>query len=172
MLFKNFYPKEWVDSAYSIDYTALYSEGYRGIIFDIDNTLVEHGADASEEAIKLFDSLKNIGYNICLLSNNKKPRVERFNKDVNVNYIFQAQKPISKNYLAAAVMMRTSIKHTLCIGDQIFTDIYGANKTGIYSILVKPISKKEVLQVRLKRKLEAIVLFFYKRKLRKLKKEK
>lgn len=170
MFFDKFYPDEWRDSAYNIDYEALYTEGYRGIIFDIDNTLVEHGADANEAAIRLFDRIKNIGFEICLLSNNKKPRVERFNKDVNVNYIFQAQKPISKNYLAAAMMMRTSINSTICIGDQIFTDIYGANKTGINTILVRPISKKEILQVRLKRKLEAIVLFFYKRKRKKMKK--
>ena len=88
-MLESFFPDEWVESAYSIDYEGYFEAGYRGLIFDIDNTLVPHGADADERAIALFDRLKKIGFDICLLSNNKKPRVERFNKDVNVNYIFK-----------------------------------------------------------------------------------
>ena len=70
-----FYPKRIADSAYVIDYKNLYKEGYRGIIFDIDNTLVEHGADASERAIKLINKLKAMGFKICLISNNNEERV-------------------------------------------------------------------------------------------------
>lgn len=166
-MFQKFYPDEYVDSTYGIDFEAYYNMGYRGVIFDIDNTLVPHGADADERAIKLFEDLKKIGFSICLLSNNKKTRVERFNEDVNVNYIFKAGKPASKNYYVAAMMMRTTIPTTLFVGDQVFTDVYGANGAGIYTILVKPIDKKEEIQIVLKRKLEKIVLFFYKRKLKK-----
>ena len=70
---------------------------------------------------------------ICLLSNNKKARVERFNKDVNVKYIFKAQKPYSRNYYAAAMKMHFSVKSVLCVGDQLFTDIYGGNLAGIHT---------------------------------------
>ena len=161
------YPDEWIDSTYSIDFEAYYRHGYRGIIFDIDNTLVPHGADADERAIELFTRLKNIGFQICLLSNNKKPRVERFNKDVNVKYIFKAQKPYHKNYYIAAMLMRLSVGSCLCVGDQLFTDIYGANRSGIHTILVNPIGPHEEIQIVLKRKLEAIVLHFYKKKLKK-----
>lgn len=166
MLFERFFPKEYVESTYSIDFEKMYEKGFRGIIFDIDNTLVPHGADATPEAIELFEKLKRTGFDICLLSNNKKPRVERFNKDVNVKYIFKAQKPITKNYLAAAIMMRCRPSETICVGDQIFTDIHGANKSGIYSILVKPVSKINPFQVKLKRILEKPVLLSYLNKVR------
>lgn len=165
-LWSNLYPDEWIDSTYSIDFEEYYKAGYRGIIFDIDNTLVPHGADADERAIELIAKLKAIGFQICLLSNNKKPRVERFNKDINVNYIFKAQKPYHKNYYIAAMMMRLSVSSVICIGDQLFTDIYGANESQMHTILVNPIDSKEEIQIVLKRKLEAIVLHFYKKHLR------
>lgn len=165
-IFKYLYPDEWVDSTYSIDFEDYYSKGFRGVIFDIDNTLVPHGADADERAIELINRLKKTGYKICLLSNNKKARVERFNKDVDVNYIFKAQKPYHKNYYIASMKMRLSVGSVLCIGDQIFTDIWGGNKSDLHTILVKPINPKEEIQIVLKRKLESIVLFFYKRSLK------
>ncbi|MBQ3912312.1 MAG: YqeG family HAD IIIA-type phosphatase [Lachnospiraceae bacterium] len=165
--FSYLFPDEWIDSTYSINFEEYYKKGYRGIIFDIDNTLVPHGADADERAIELFTRLKAIGFQICLLSNNKKPRVERFNKDINVKYIFKAQKPYHKNYYIAAMLMRLSVGSCLCVGDQLFTDIYGANRSNIHTILVNPIDPHEEIQIVLKRKLEAIVLHFYKKKLAK-----
>ena len=165
-MFERFFPDEWVESAYSIDYEGYFEAGYRGLIFDIDNTLVPHGADADERAIALFDRLKKIGFDVCLLSNNKKHRVERFNKDVHAKYIFKAQKPYSRNYYAAAMNMRISVKSVLCIGDQLFTDIYGGNLALIHNILVNPIDKKEEFQVRLKRFLERPVMKFYKHSLK------
>ena len=73
-MFKVFYPDEYYDSAYSIDFEKLYREGYRGVIFDIDNTLVPHGAPADERSIAFFERLKEIGFEATLLSNNKEAR--------------------------------------------------------------------------------------------------
>ncbi len=87
------YPDEYLDSTYSIDFDQLYKEGYRGIIFDIDNTLVPHGAPADERAISLFTHLKELGFHCMLLSNNKEPRVKMFNDAVHVNYIYKAGNP-------------------------------------------------------------------------------
>ena len=70
-----FYPDEWLDSAYDIPYEQFYQKGMRGIIFDIDNTLVPHGAPADEQAVQLFERLRAIGFHTCLLSNNKEARV-------------------------------------------------------------------------------------------------
>ena len=86
-MFEKFYPDSYVESAYVIDYEGLYKKGYRGIIFDIDNTLVPHGAPADDRSIALFKRLKGIGYECLLLSNNKEPRVKMFNDAVHVNYI-------------------------------------------------------------------------------------
>ncbi len=163
-MFEKFYPDDYLSSTYVINFEKEYENGIRGLIFDIDNTLVEHGADADERAIKLFDRLKKIGFNICLISNNQKERVERFNKDVNVNYIYNAHKPSTKNYKKAMQIMDTNKETTLFVGDQLFTDVYGARRTGIKSYLVKPIDKKEEIQIVLKRYLEKIVLHFYKKR--------
>lgn len=158
-----------MDSTYEIDFDALYREGYRGIIFDIDNTLVPHGAPADERAKKLFAHLKELGFSCCLLSNNKEPRVKMFNDDVQVQYIFKAGKPKCFGYEKAMERMGTDRSNTLFVGDQIFTDIYGANRTGIRTIMVHYIHPKEEIQIVLKRKLEKIVLFFYRRYLKRTK---
>ncbi len=163
-MFRCLYPKEYMESTYDIDFAAYRAKGYRAVIFDIDNTLVEHGAPADERSMELIERLKALGYDIMLLSNNKEPRVKMFNDAVHVNYIYKAGKPRTKNYHAAMVMMGSDRKNTLFVGDQLFTDIWGANRAGIYSILVKPIDKKEEIQIILKRYLEKIVLHFYLKK--------
>lgn len=158
------YPREYMDSTYAIDFQEFYQKGYRGIIFDIDNTLVPHGAPADDRAISLFHSLHEMGYQTLMLSNNKEPRVKMFCDAVNAPYIYKAGKPNPKNYVAAMDKMGTTSDNTLFVGDQIFTDVWGANKADIYSILVKPIHPKEEIQIVLKRYLEKVVLFFYERK--------
>lgn len=162
-MFKSFYPDCYMDSTYEIDFDAYYEKGYRGVIFDIDNTLVPHGAPADERSKKLFAHLKELGYKVVLLSNNKEPRVKMFNDVVKVSYIFRANKPSVKNYVKAMEMMGTNKENTLFVGDQLFTDVWGAKRTGIHNVLVKPIDKKEEIQIVLKRYLEKIVLASYKR---------
>lgn len=162
-MFNKFFPDEYVASTYVIPFEKLYEEGYRGVIFDIDNTLVPHGEPADERAKALFDRLKAIGFESCLLSNNQEPRVKMFNEEVQTNYIFNAHKPSTKNYKHAMELMNTNCDNTLFIGDQLFTDVWGAKRTGIRNILVKPIHPKEEIQIVLKRYLEKIVLHFYKK---------
>lgn len=166
-MLKMFYPNEYLDSAYDIDFEKLAEEGYKGLIFDIDNTLVPHGAPADERAKALFARLKALGFECCLLSNNQLPRVRMFNKDVQVHFIENAHKPSRKNYILAMDKMGTNTRNTIFVGDQLFTDVYGANRTGIRTFLVKPIHPKEEIQIVLKRYLEKIVLYFYKRSLKK-----
>lgn len=163
-MFERFYPDVYLDSAYDIDYETLYEQGYRGIIFDIDNTLVPHGAPADERSIALFERLRHIGYESMLLSNNKEPRVKSFNDKVGSRYIYKANKPFPENYQKAMEQMKTTPETTLFVGDQLFTDVWGAKKAGIKTYLTKPIHPKEEIQIVLKRILERVVLFFYKRK--------
>jgi len=160
-MFKIFFPDKIEDSVYQIDFKQLYREGVRGVIFDIDNTLVEHGADADEQAENFFRKLKAAGFDACLLSNNKRLRVERFNHNIGVHAIWKAGKPASKSYFQAMKLMGTDLNSTLFIGDQLFTDVWGAKRIGMKNILVRPIGKKEEIQIVLKRYLEKIVLYFY-----------
>ena len=169
-MFDMFFPDRYIASTYVIDFEKLYEEGVRGLIFDIDNTLVPHGAPADKRAITLFERLKAIGFKCCLISNNQEPRVAMFNEPIQVDYVYDAHKPSTKNYKKAMEIMHTDTSNTIFIGDQLFTDVYGANRIGLYSFLVKPIHPKEEIQIVLKRYLEAVVLFFYRRQLRKEKK--
>ena len=166
-MFETFYPGNYVDSAYEIPYEKLYERGYRGIIFDVDNTLVPHGAPADKQAIELFERLRAIGFSTCILSNNKEPRVSPFADKVGSPYIFKGGKPSRKGYEGAMERMKTDRDTTFFVGDQLFTDVWGARRCGIYSILVQPIARREEIQIVLKRYLEKIVLASYKRTCRK-----
>lgn len=164
MIVEKFYPSEYVNSTYEIDFLNYYKKGIRGVLFDIDNTLVPHGAPADERAKKLFIHLRQIGMECCVISNNKEPRVKSFADAVGANYIFKADKPSKRGYQRAMQQMKTNANTTIFVGDQLFTDVWGARRCGIYSILVKPIHPKEEIQIVLKRYLEKIVLYFYQKK--------
>ena len=165
-MLQTFYPSTECNSTYDIDFQRMYDLGYRGIIFDIDNTLVPHGAPADEKAIALFEKLREIGFQTLLLSNNKEPRVKSFCEQVGSDYIFKAGKPKKTGYKKAMERMGTTKETTFFVGDQLFTDVWGAKRTGLYSVLVKPIHPKEEIQIVLKRYLERIALFFYHRSIK------
>lgn len=163
-IFEPFFPDEIQDSVHKINFRDWYDKGYRGVIFDIDNTLVAHGADADEKSIRLFEGLRKIGFETMLLSNNRQERVQRFNEPVGSRYIFKAGKPSAKNYLRAMEEMGTHRSNTLFVGDQLFTDVWGAKRLGIHTILVKPIDPREEIQIVLKRCLERLILYFYRKR--------
>ena len=158
-----FYPDEYKDSTYELDFEGYYKAGYRAVLFDIDNTLVPHGAPATEEAIALFERLRSIGLKACLISNNKIGRVKSFADAVGAYYIENAHKLSKKGYTKAMEEMGTTVQNTLFVGDELFTDVWGAKRCGIKSILVKPINPKEEIQIVLKRYPERLILFFYKK---------
>ena len=160
-IFKSLYPVQRAASTYDIDFQGLYDKGYRGLIFDIDNTLVGHGEPADERAVRLFDDLRTIGFDTCLISNNQEPRVAPFAKSVKSRYVFDAHKPSPGHYLKACELMGLEKDKVLFIGDQIFTDVWGANRAGIRSILVGRLYFHEEIQIHLKRILEKIVMAFY-----------
>ncbi len=162
-MIERFYPDRDAVTAYDIDYEKLYQQGYRGVIFDVDNTLVPHGAPADERALALFERLRQTGFQTVLLSNNKEPRVKSFSEQVGSLYIFKAGKPGTAGYERAMNLMNTDKDSTLFVGDQLFTDVWGAKRAGILSYLVNPIHPKEEIQIVLKRQLERVVLYFYRR---------
>lgn len=163
-LLSAFYPDEWYESTYSINYEAMYEKGYRGIVYDIDNTLVPHGAPADARAVQHFKRLQEKGFSFCLISNNQEPRVQPFAQAIGgAFYICNAHKPSAAAYCKAVEKMGLEKKQVFFVGDQIFTDVFGARRAGIFSILVNPIHPKEEIQIVLKRYLEKVVLFFYRK---------
>lgn len=162
-MFRRLYPTQDAESIYDINFADYHEKGYRAVLFDIDNTLAEHGAPATQKVIDFFNTLHTMGYETCLISNNKEPRVASFAGQVDSKYLYKAGKPSPEGYRKAMKICGTTKEDTLFVGDQLFTDVWGANRAGVYSILVKPIHPKEEIQIILKRRLEWIVLFFYRR---------
>ncbi|MBQ4065370.1 MAG: YqeG family HAD IIIA-type phosphatase [Clostridia bacterium] len=160
-MFKKYYPSQYINSVFDIDFQKLYDMGYRGILFDVDNTLVHHGEDSNERVDRLIDSVRKIGFKVILLSDNSRARLERFVQNTNCPFIEEAGKPDPTNYLRAVKELGISKPEAICIGDQIFTDICGANRSCIDSILVHFVQVKEKEWIGLRRYLEKLILTFY-----------
>lgn len=161
-MFELFYPYEYCGSVFSIDYRKLYDKGFRGILFDIDNTLVHHGDNSNPEIDALFRKIQSAGLKTLLLSNNDEDRIKRFIKNIDTPYICDADKPNAASYLKAIKILNIKREEALVVGDQIFTDILGANRSGIASILVKFIKLESEEKIGKRRYLEYLMLEFWK----------
>jgi HAD superfamily phosphatase (TIGR01668 family) len=157
-------PTAYFHSIYSIDFDLLYRRGFRGLILDIDNTLVPHDAKADRRAREFMEYVHDLGFDTCFLSNNKRERVLPFARACRSSFICKAGKPAPRAYYRAMRRMMTDRTDTLVIGDQIVTDIWGANMAGIPSILLDPINRHEEFQIVLKRFLEWPVRAVFRRR--------
>ncbi len=163
-MLKRFLPKDYKPTVFEIPFDRLYEQGYRGLIFDIDNTLSPNNIpEPTDDIINLMQHLKELGYKICLLSNNNEGRVELFNKKLNLFTVPNANKPGLGGMEKALKLMETAVTHTILVGDQIFTDMWCGNRIGMHTILVEPLSLTEEVLIRLKRFLEKPVMAKYKR---------
>lgn len=161
-MFKKLFPYEYVKSVFWIDFEKLRSLGFRAVIFDIDNTLVFQDEDATKEVEELFKKLHALGFKTAILSNNGKERVCRFLKNIDVPYVCKAYKPFKRGYRKVLSLLGVKGEECVFVGDQLFTDILGANRSGVPSILVSYI-KKDGAKPQLRRKLEERVLKKYKK---------
>lgn len=130
------------------------------VICDIDNTLVaDNDPDPDEYSTDFINRMKNENIGICLVSNNSRQRVESFNREYNLPFIYRARKPMTYKIKRAMKSLGASKGNTAFIGDQLFTDMVGANRAGIMSILVDPINiGKENAFFKLKRFFENKVI--------------
>ncbi|MDE7295533.1 MAG: HAD-IIIA family hydrolase [Oscillospiraceae bacterium] len=170
-MLKRFFPSYYAESVFAVDYDELYKKGCRGIIFDIDNTLVHHGDDSNEQVDELFRRIGRMGFKTVLLTDNDEERVVRFVKNIDSPYICDAGKPDPESFLKALDIMQLTKDKAVVIGDQIFTDILGANKAGIASILVNFVRLPEEKHIGKRRYLEKLILSFDRRKKRRKKRK-
>lgn len=159
-MIEKFYPCEYVKSVFDIKFKKLYDSGIKAVIFDIDNTLVFQDEDSTEETERLFSALHKLGLKTMILSNNNEERVRRFLRNIDSPYICKAYKPFRKGYLRALEMLAVEKEEAVFVGDQLFTDILGANRCGIRSILVRYIEKSGS-KPQLRRKFEKAILRSY-----------
>jgi uncharacterized protein len=144
VLFKKFIPHLRVDSIYDIDLDALWKSGVRGIITDLDNTLV--GADAPDATPELLEWLKKVeslGFKTVVVSNNNRLRVSAFAEPIKLPYIWRAKKPSTQAFRKAIKLLQLSPMEVVVLGDQLLTDVLGANRLGVKAILVAPIAPQD-----------------------------
>ncbi len=154
-----FVPDEWHASVYDIDLERLARRGVRGIILDLDNTLVAWGAaEAPAELRRWLEHVVSAGMKACIVSNNSSARVQAFASSLGVPAIPKAIKPRRGAFRRAMALMGTSPAETVVVGDQVFTDVFGAKRLGLFSILVEPVARREFIGTRLVRRLEALWL--------------
>lgn len=152
-------PDYYVKSVYDLDLDALYARGIRAIITDLDNTLVSW--DDPLPNAGLLEWLKKVqdkGFSVYIVSNNSQERVRKFAQAFGVPAISKAVKPRRRAFRMACEAMGVTLAETAVIGDQIFTDVLGGNRLGVFTILVVPVSDKEFIGTKIMRKLESLVL--------------
>lgn len=156
------FPKTYIKSVKNIDIDFLNKNNIKAIILDVDNTLIDYYKNMPEGTKEWCERLKNENIKFCIVSNsNKEQKVSNVAKTLNIPYIFFAKKPLKNGLKKAAKILKTDYENIAVVGDQIFTDVLGANRMKMYSILVEPILEKDLLITVLKRPIENFIIKKY-----------
>lgn len=159
-----FYPDIYAENIFKIDYEKLKDKGIKCLIFDLDNTLVPvKSSKASKEVKELFTSLKRKKFTVILMSNSLKKRVELFKKELKVPCFSFSMKPLKKNYKKVLKEYGFDMSEIACIGDQIMTDVWGANKMGFTSIFLDKMQEEDFKWTKLNRVFEKMILKHFNR---------
>jgi HAD superfamily phosphatase (TIGR01668 family) len=151
-------PRQVHRSIYDINLKSLWDKGYRYIIIDVDNTLTAwNNYNISQRLLDWILLAKKTGFGICLLSNSSQSKIQEFASKLGVISSPAGGKPFKRAFSNALDLLQANEENTLVIGDQIFTDILGGNRAGLYTILVDPIDKKEFFWTKINRLLERII---------------
>ncbi|TCP54577.1 hypothetical protein EV586_104197 [Tumebacillus sp. BK434] len=165
-MLKQLIPDLYVESVFHIDLDELQQRGVKGIITDLDNTLVRWDEpDATPKLIEWLDHVRDTrGIKVCVVSNNKDHRVEKFSKPLNIPFIGRARKPKRAPFLRALEVLGTKREETVVIGDQLFTDVLGGNRMNMYTILVMPVADKEWIGTKVLRAMERVAFSILRRR--------
>lgn len=163
-MLKIFLPDQYVKSVYSIKPENLIEKGIKGIIIDLDNTLVAwNEPHADENVYTWFKEMEESGLEITIISNNNKSRVELFSKPLKRPYVYHAKKPLKGAFIRATKQMGFDRDEVVVIGDQLLTDVLGGNRAGLKTILVVPIVESDDKITYFNRKIERIILNKFKK---------
>ncbi|MFD2046135.1 YqeG family HAD IIIA-type phosphatase [Ornithinibacillus salinisoli] len=164
-MLKRFLPNEHVKSIFEINPEALKEKGIKGVITDLDNTLVAWDVrEATPEVKDWFKQMKDQGIKVTIVSNNKEERVKFFSEPLETPYVFSARKPLRKAFKVAAKEMGLQRDEMVVIGDQLLTDVLGGNSAGFHTILVVPIVKTDEKITRINRSIERRILNYFRNK--------
>lgn len=161
----NLYPKIYLNKVQEITYEMLSKNNISGLILDVDNTLIDYYKNMPDGVEEWCNNLKQKGIKFCIASNsNKKEKVQMVAKKLGIPYIYFAKKPLKMGLKKAANIMEIEPSKVAVVGDQIFTDVLGANRSKMFSILVEPIEEKDIFITVIKRPIENYIKKKYKEK--------
>ncbi len=160
----NIFPDIYAESVFKINYKKLYEKGIRNIIFDVDNTLISYDeSEPNKRLIKLFSYIEKLGFTIFLVSNNTHQRISYFSKNLDFHVVANSNKPLPFKVRRSLKGHTINRCNTVIIGDQLMTDVLVSKFLKIRSILVSPISLKDMWYTKPSRKIENFLLQFDKR---------
>jgi len=155
-------PDYFFDSVYDIPFQKLYNDDFRGLVFDVDNTLTAYNEVLPPaKAVALLKRLQHMGFKIFLLTNNTNERLKGFNVNLQLPGSGFALKPLAHGLKKAMKLMGTTPASTVMIGDQLLSDVWAGKNARVTTILVKPITEKDFTFVRFKRVIEKRLLKGY-----------
>ena len=162
------YPNAYLKNVKEITIDFLNKNNIKALILDVDNTLIDFNKKMLDGVEEWCKNLKKQGIKLFIVSNsNKKAKVEMVAKKLELPYIHFATKPFKRGFRKAAKMLQEKDENIAVVGDQIFTDVIGANRCKMFSILVEPIEKKDLLVTKIKRPLENYIIKRYQKSLEK-----
>ncbi|WP_100488660.1 YqeG family HAD IIIA-type phosphatase [Sporolactobacillus pectinivorans] len=158
-MLKKFLPDEHVESILDIQPEMLKKKGIKGLITDLDNTLVAwNEAHMTPRLARWFDSLRNADISVMIVSNNNERRVKTFSAPAKIPYICRARKPLAHGFKRAIREMNLNKDEIVVVGDQIVTDVLGGNQFGLHTILVVPVASNDAWFTKINRTVERIIL--------------
>lgn len=164
-MLKLFLPNEHVKSIFEITPEKLKNQGIKGIITDLDNTLIEWDRpNATPKLIKWFEDIQKSGIKVTVVSNNQEVRVKAFSDPLHVPFIYRAKKPLKGAFQRAVKEMNLKKEETVVIGDQLLTDVLGGNRSGFHTILVVPVAQTDGLTTKFNRFVERRILNWFRKK--------
>ncbi|KAB7670112.1 YqeG family HAD IIIA-type phosphatase [Bacillus sp. B1-b2] len=163
-MFNQFLPDQFVKSILEISPASLKEKGIKGIITDLDNTLVEWDRPlATPEIIEWFAEMQRHDIKVTIVSNNNEDRVGAFSTPLQIPFIFAARKPLVRAFKKAIFQMEIKKEEAVVIGDQLLTDVLGGNRGGFHTILVVPVAQTDGFMTRINRKIERRILNWFRK---------
>ena len=161
------YPDGYFDKVRDIKIEYLIENNIKAIILDVDNTLIDYYKVFPEGTKEWVENVKKQGIKFCILSNsNKISKVKEVANIIDVPYFYFAKKPLKGGFKKAKKLLNEESKNIAVIGDQIMTDVIGANRCKMFSILVKPIKEKDIIITKVKRPIENLIIKKYLNKIK------
>lgn len=158
----NIYPDLYLESVTNINATLLKKNNLAGLILDVDNTLIDFERRMPAGIQECIEGLKQNGIKCCILSNsNDVDKVSYIAKKLDIPFLYFAKKPFKSGFNKAKDLLKLEAENIAVVGDQIMTDVIGANRSNMFSILVKPIEEKDYLLTKIKRPLEKLIIQRY-----------